>query len=878
MNSIPPKEAGPRRAAKFFFAAAGGIALLILLAWLAGLFYGALILALLLGVGLLLRQQKLMVTRRELIELKRAEEQVRKLSRAVEQSPASIVITNLRGDIEYVNPKFTDVTGYTLAEAVGKNPRILKSGELPPEAYHDLWKTITAGREWRGEFHNKKKNGGLYWEFASISPISDEAGRVTHFLAVKEDITERKRAEILLAVRAEVAEAAQHKTLDELLQLALDKAELLTGSCIGFFHFVDDDQQNLSLQTWSTNTLKKICTAEGKGRHYPVNQAGVWTDCLRTRLPVIHNDYASLPHKKGLPAGHAPVVRELVVPVVRDGLVMAILGVGNKATDYSSNDVKQVEELAGFVADHALRKRMENELERKEDRLELATRAAQIGIWDWDVVKNELAWDDSMFRLYGIRREDFSGAYQAWIRCVHPDDAKTTEDATQAALRGEKEYAPEFRIVWPDGSVHYIQAAARTIRDKNGKPLRMIGTNIDITERKQLEVEKIKFEIQNQQIQKAESLNRMAAAIAHNFNNQLQAVMMGLELGMIDLPQGLSARANLTEAMKAANNASTLSTMMLTYLGHTFGNRDPLDLSDICRQSLPALQIAKPKEVNLLVALAPSGPVIKADAQQIRQVLTILTTNAWEAYGENAGVIQLAVKTVSTAEIPATQRWPLDWNPKDNAYACLEVSDDAGGIAEEHIKNLFDPFFTTKFTGRGMGLAVVLGIVRAHGGAVTVESAMERGSIFRVFIPLSSQAVPRPPKTPAQVPEIEWSGTMLLVDDNETVRKTVKAVLAQLGFNVLEAGDGIEAVEVFCANQNAIRFVICDLTMPRMDGWETLAALRKLAPGIPVILASGYDQAHVMAGDHPECPQAFLHKPYQQAELRETIRRILADK
>ncbi len=126
--------------------------------------------------------------------------------------------------------------------------------------------------------------------------------------------------------------------------------------------------------------------------------------------------------------------------------------------------------------------------------------------------------------------------------------------------------------------------------------------------------------------------------------------------------------------------------------------------------------------------------------------------------------------------------------------------------------------------------------------------------------------------------EIEWSGTMLLVDDNETVRKTFKAVLAQLGFNVLEAGDGIEAVEVFCANQNAIRFVICDLTMPRMDGWKTLAALRKLAPGVPVILASGYDQAHAMAGDHPECPQAFLHKPYQQAELRETSRRILAGK
>jgi PAS domain S-box-containing protein len=262
----------------------------------------------------------------DITERKQAEEQLRKLSRAVEQSPASIIITDLRGDIEYVNPKFTDLTGYTLAEAIGKNPRILKSGELSPEAYRDLWKTISSGRKWQGEFHNKKKNGDFFWEFASISPIVDEVGRATHFLAVKEDIT--------------------------------------------------------------------------------------------------------------------------------------------------------------------LRKQTEAALRESEERLHLATSAASIGIWDWDVVKDRLVWDDSMYRLYGIRREDFAGAYEAWIRCVHPDDAKRAGDAIQAAIRGEKEYAPEFRIVWSDGSIRFIQAASRTFRDKDGKPLRMIGTNIDITGRKQAEAER----------------------------------------------------------------------------------------------------------------------------------------------------------------------------------------------------------------------------------------------------------------------------------------------------------------------------------------------------------------------------------------------------
>jgi PAS domain S-box-containing protein len=333
--------------------------------------------------------------------LERAEEQLRELSRAVEQSPASIVITDLRGNIEYVNPKFTDLTGYTLAEAIGQNPRILKSGELSPDAYRRLWETITSGREWQGEFHNRKKNGEFYWEFASISPVLDDAGRITHFLAVKEDITARKRMEILLVGRAELAEVAQRASLDELLQLALDKAELLTGSCIGFFHFVDADQQNLSLQTWSTNTLKRMCTAEGRGRHYPVDQAGVWVDCLRTRAPVIHNDYASLPHKKGLPPGHATVVRELVVPIIRDGLVVAILGVGNKATDYTADDAKLVEQLAEVVADDALRQQAQAALRESEERFRTVTYTASDAIITVDHVSRIRFWNPAAEDIFG---------------------------------------------------------------------------------------------------------------------------------------------------------------------------------------------------------------------------------------------------------------------------------------------------------------------------------------------------------------------------------------------------------------------------------------------------------------------------------------------
>jgi two-component system, cell cycle sensor histidine kinase and response regulator CckA len=355
---------------------------------------------------------------------------------------------------------------------------------------------------------------------------------------------------------------------------------------------------------------------------------------------------------------------------------------------------------------------------------------------------------------------------------------------------------------------------------------------------------------------------------------------------MDKLPLGVNSNESLTEAMQAAHKAAEVSRLMLTYLGQTPGKHEPIDLSEISRRSLTLLLAAAPKRMIFNAEFPSSGPVIRANAGQIQQVLTNLITNAWEAISDNRGSIALTVKTVSNADIPTSTRFPIDWRPQSIPYACLEVTDTGGGIPDSDIEKIFDPFFTTKFTGRGLGLPVVMGIVKAHGGGVTIESEPGRGSTFRVFLPVSTEEIPCRIELPAipgalqtgkteKIFKIESGGTVLLIEDEEQVRNMANIMLTRLGYTVLEAKDGVEALEMFQQHQDEILCVLSDLTMPRMNGWETLTALRKLSPDVPVILSSGYDEAQVMAGKHSERPNAFLGKPYQLKGLRETINRVL---
>jgi len=459
-------------------------------------------------------------------------------------------------------------------------------------------------------------------------------------------------------------------------------------------------------------------------------------------------------------------------------------------------------------------------------------------------------------------------------------DVHAAEDLSQVLMlfdqliKSEILLTNEVRMKRKDGA--FVAVEITSTRNELLGHTCAVGVIRDITARQQAELEKLRLENTNWQLQKAESLGRMAGAIAHHFNNKLMAVMGNLELALDAVPHGTTLAELLSHAMQASKQAVEVSQQMLTYLGLEQGSCAPLDLAEICRQHVPILQAARPKQVTIQVELPCPGPVVTANAHQVQQILTNLVVNAWDAIGDHPGSLQLTVSTVTAAAMPAVHRYPIDWQPCDPAYACLAVTDTGSGIADQNIKQLFDPFFSTKFTGRGLGLPVILGIVRACHGAVSFESELGRGSTFRVFLPVTPAGVPRAPERAPAEWEMEAGGTVLLVEDEDSVRHVAAALLTSCGFAVLPAADGNQALALFRQHQDAIDCVLCNLTMPGMDGWHTIAALRQLAPAIPVVLTSGYKEASVMVGDHPAWPQVFLSKPYHAKSLRAALSQAMA--
>jgi nitrogen-specific signal transduction histidine kinase len=389
----------------------------------------------------------------------------------------------------------------------------------------------------------------------------------------------------------------------------------------------------------------------------------------------------------------------------------------------------------------------------------------------------------------------------------------------------------------------------------------------DITER-------ATFDQRMLQTQKLECLGVLAGGIAHDFNNIVMTILGNADLAERGLSPDSPARENLHEITQSAKRAANLCQQLLAYSGKGRFEKKTLDLNPVIMEMEQMLNMSISKKSSIRFTLAPSLPPLEADLSQIQQVVMNLVINASEAI-TTTGVICVSTGSLYCDRAYLREMWSGEELP-EGLYDFIEVADNGCGIEETTRARIFDPFFTTKGAGRGLGLAAVMGLVRGHKGAIKVYSEPGRGTTFKLLFPAAAEAGP---SRREEDNGMKWrgAGTVLLVDDDASVRKVGRRMLEALGFGVLLASDGREALEIFRARQSDVACVILDLTMPVMDGGDTFRELRVIDPDVLVLLSSGYNEQETMEQFEGTGLAGFIQKPYHVPLLEKKLRQVLGE-
>jgi len=482
------------------------------------------------------------------------------------------------------------------------------------------------------------------------------------------------------------------------------------------------------------------------------------------------------------------------------------------------------------------------------------------------------SWNQAAEALYGWTPEEAIG--QPLDSLLAPQFERTNWAEVWAAVQREGTWRGEARHRNRAGDEREVEWSLSGTTGATGRPNGVVAVIHDITARKEAEREQRQLTEQMQHAQKLESLGVMAGGIAHDFNNLLMGILGNAGLALIELPPESPARQSLEQIELTAQRAAELTRQMLAYSGKGQLEVRPINLTKVVGEMAHLLEVSISKKAVLRFDFDPDVPAVKGDATQLRQVIMNLITNASDALGEAGGTILLRTSLCHADAQMLKQTYLADDLPEGD-YVSVEVQDSGCGMDAATVDRIFEPFYTTKFTGRGLGLAAVLGIVRGHGGAIRVDSEPGRGTRFEILLPTTTGVAAE--TTTSLTPDSSWEGhgTILVIDDERAVLDVVGRSLEQFGFGVYKAVDGIEGLEVYDAHADEIALVVLDLTMPRMDGVETLHELHQRKPDLPVVLSSGYSEQEAVQRFAGEGLAGFLQKPYGPRALVEKVRRSL---
>lgn len=433
----------------------------------------------------------------------------------------------------------------------------------------------------------------------------------------------------------------------------------------------------------------------------------------------------------------------------------------------------------------------------------------------------------------------------------------------------------ELEELHKNGSIIPIEVTAGFLVNENESPNAVLGISRDLSERKKTERERAEIEYRLQQSKKMESLGTMAGSIAHNFNNLLMVVLGNLELAQEDLPEPSATVTNIQRAINASQRAADLSGMMLTYVGQLKKESAPVDLSQVTETVLANMDESTMANIDLDLDLADPMSLVIADAAQMRQMVSGFVTNAIEALGKKDGRVRISTGAMHCDEHYLSTTYLKEDMP-EGMYAYVEVADTGCGMDSETLTKVFDPFFSTKFTGRGLGLAAVMGIIRSHNGAVKVSSEKNKGSIFTALFPIQGRYLQQTTPETAQMDTCEFGKTVLLVDDEAMVMEVGSQFLERLGYIVRTASRGQQALDILNQAPDSIDCLLLDFSMPDMDGLETMQRIKKIRPDAKIIITSGYARQQIedRFADIGQ-PDDFIQKPFEMKALQEKLCGVL---
>ncbi len=811
--------------------------------------------------------------------LREREEQFRTLANAI---PQLCWMANADGWIFWYNQRWFQYTGTMPEQMEGWGWQSVHDPKVLPNVL-ERWKTsIASGEPFDMTFPLRGGDGAFRPFLTRVMPVHGSDGEVVRWFGTNTDISEQwkvlqalRESEERLAYDLEAmtrlqklgALSARERDMGPVLREVVDAAIAISGADMGTIQIWDPQSSKLRIASqhgfpkWWLDFWNEV--PEGRG------SCGT---ALERGARVIVENVEQSPIFAGTPALEIQLkagVRAIQsTPLIgRSGKLLGMFSTHYRQPQRPHNHALQLLDLLARHAAEIIEQALaEQALRDSEERLRLAQEAAGIGAFEWNVQTGVNTWTPKLEQMYGLPLGSFGRTQPAWENLVHPEDRALAVERVNQAFESGAPVEGEWRVIWPDGSVHWLTGRFQVFKNDDGAPLRLVGVNIDITERKKAEERLL-------HAQKLESLGLLAGGVAHDFNNLLVGVIGNASLAREMLPPGHAANELMETVVKTGEQAAHLTRQMLAYSGKGKFLSEPLNISKLVGGIIELVRPSIPKKVALNLDLGENLPSIEADRGQIQQILMNLAINAGEAIGSHDGQITVRTGTqVVNDEYLRQHAEAADLRPGE--YVTLEVRDTGSGMDEATKSRIFDPFFSTKFTGRGLGLAAVAGIVRSHKGAIVVTTAPGKGTTFAVLFPPASQPAERSPQRAASA-VLQGSGVVLIVDDEQLVRDMAKTALEYHGYTVLAADGGMAAIDISKRYPGKIDLAVLDLNMPGMSGEETLSELRKIRPEVKVFISSGYSESEAMAKFRGQRLVGFIQKPYTSVSLAETVTRAL---